>query len=202
MMIWKTPVAAETPKFAASEILVKTWRLFQSIYNVPSPAHLHTWGQVDNNECKKKGTLGDISRSYSKALWGGGVKSFDRLHLHSNPAQHHPNSWSPSLACGKRHITSLNLQRGNSSSLADKTVISFLLVLYSVLGYFERCPWVKCMINKYAEICTECQNNGWKAHCEPVTVWCWVFAGNSLLRTLKLLELQLKRTNRSILGGP
>lgn len=54
---------------------------------------------------------------------------------------------------------------------------------------------------KYAEICTECQNNGWKAHCEPVAVWCWVFAGDSLLRTLKLLELQLKRTIRSILGA-
>lgn len=67
--IWKTPVAAETPKFAAVGILVKTGRLFQNIYNVlPSPAHMHTWGPVDNPECKKRGTLGDILSSYSKAL--------------------------------------------------------------------------------------------------------------------------------------
>lgn len=46
-MIWKTPVAADTPKFAAAGILMKTRRLFQSIYNVlPSPALLH-WGVVD-----------------------------------------------------------------------------------------------------------------------------------------------------------
>lgn len=130
MMIWKTPVAPETPKFAAAGILVKTGRLFQSVYNVlPIPAHLHTWGLVDNAKCKKRGTLGTSWAATQKHCRRGGVISFGRLHLHSNPAQHHPSNWSPALAQGKRHITSLNLQRGNSSSLADKTVISFLLVL-------------------------------------------------------------------------
>ncbi|KAK0156574.1 hypothetical protein N1851_000005 [Merluccius polli] len=55
---------------------------------------------------------------------------------------------------------------------------------------------------KYAELSSECRNNGWKAHCEPVEVGCQGFAGRSLLQTLKLLGvkgLQLKKATTNIL---
>ncbi|KAK0146506.1 hypothetical protein N1851_014169 [Merluccius polli] len=60
----------------------------------------------------------------------------------------------------------------------------------------------ECKRAKYAELSSECRNNGWKARCEPVEVGCRGFAGRSLLRTLKLLGvkgLQLKKATTNIL---
>lgn len=55
---------------------------------------------------------------------------------------------------------------------------------------------------KYAELSSECRNNGWKVRCEPVEVGCRGFAGHSLLRTLKLLGVRgllLRKATRNIL---
>ncbi|TWW62302.1 hypothetical protein D4764_04G0009490, partial [Takifugu flavidus] len=51
---------------------------------------------------------------------------------------------------------------------------------------------------KYANLVIECQNKGWKAHCEPVEVGCRGFAGQSLPRTLKLLGVKGQLCRRAI----
>nr|BAC82598.1 reverse transcriptase [Takifugu rubripes] len=51
---------------------------------------------------------------------------------------------------------------------------------------------------KYANLVIECQNNGWKARCEPVEVGCRGFAGQSLPRTLKLLGVKGQLCRRAI----
>lgn len=42
---------------------------------------------------------------------------------------------------------------------------------------------------KYAELVEECQNNGWRARCEPIEVGCRGFAGQSLCRAYNILGI-------------
>lgn len=51
---------------------------------------------------------------------------------------------------------------------------------------------------KYAELVEECRSGGWKARSEPVEVGCRGFAGQSLLRTLKLLGVKGQLCRRAI----
>lgn len=52
---------------------------------------------------------------------------------------------------------------------------------------------------KYAELVEECRSSGWKARSKPVEVGCRGFAGQSLLRKLKLLGVKGQLCRRAIL---
>ncbi len=51
---------------------------------------------------------------------------------------------------------------------------------------------------KYAELVEECRSGGWKARSEPVEVGCQGFAGQLLLRTLKLLGVKSQLCRRAM----
>ncbi|KAL0148307.1 hypothetical protein M9458_056369 [Cirrhinus mrigala] len=187
--------------------------LVQSIYDVlPSPANLHIWGLADTPECKlcqKRGTLEHILSSCSKALGEG------RYHwCHDRVLKVLADSICTAIQHSK---TQLQVDIGRQLKFPGNiTATSFRpdMVLTSeftkqVVILELTVPWEdrieeahKRKMAKYAELSSECWNNGWKVRCEPVEVGCRGFAGHSLLRTLKLLGVRgllLRKATRNIL---
>ncbi|XP_075343502.1 uncharacterized protein LOC142401936 [Odontesthes bonariensis] len=51
---------------------------------------------------------------------------------------------------------------------------------------------------KYEELTSECQSRGWRTQCNPIEVGCRGFAGQSLIRALKMLGLKGLQNRRAI----
>uniref|UniRef100_A0A1A8S175 Reverse transcriptase domain-containing protein n=1 Tax=Nothobranchius rachovii TaxID=451742 RepID=A0A1A8S175_9TELE len=168
--------------------------LVKSVYDIlPSQANQHTWGLADTPDCKlrqKRGTLEHILSSCSNVLGEGHYRwRHDQFQVDVGRQLKFP-----------ANITAMPL---HPDMVITSESIKQVVILELTVS------WEDCIEEtherkraKYAELSLECWNNGWKVCCEPVEVGCRGFAGNSLLRTLKLLGvrgLQLKKATKTIL---